>query len=518
MSKFEKSFVGGNPLKAEELNQMAAAINDNDDRIASLREDTDTKLTELEREIKTYTSSVYDSNKHHTYISSQNRWDYSTNSDCVTIPIKEGDVISIRGTKCQWTLLSSIDNINDSRMPQYMNGYSLNTNVQAVDVTSPSNGYLYIIDNYGGTDFEFKPTSLTINGKNAYVSDKEQIDVIYTEVKEISALMDSNEVITPSVIQNKDMYITTDNVTIGSFYNIFGTGSSLKGYYWGYILLNAGDVVKFSNLSSSGHQTKVIVLDATCKILNTIDNTTANGKSYSFSTNTILVICGTYAYDTLELATITRAKKEPTGSNILSLISKAIFIGDSVTQGYVVDPANGINGIVYSNLSYPSQLKKLHPGLEIVNAGRSGSKASEWASSYMSQYNYADCQLCIIELGWNEDISSAISADNPYCAIIEYVKSQNPSMVIVLVCSKGWGVSQPYKASTLEAVRAIGEHYDVPVIDMNDWVKYPFKFNNGDDVHSDAYGYLVKAEYMSSAINEALERYKAKTITASYGL
>lgn len=41
MSKFEKSFAGGNPLKADELNQMVAAINDNDDRIASLRDDTD---------------------------------------------------------------------------------------------------------------------------------------------------------------------------------------------------------------------------------------------------------------------------------------------------------------------------------------------------------------------------------------------------------------------------------------------------------------------------------------------
>ena len=41
MSKFEKSFAGGNPLKADDLNQMVAAINDNDDRIASLRDDTD---------------------------------------------------------------------------------------------------------------------------------------------------------------------------------------------------------------------------------------------------------------------------------------------------------------------------------------------------------------------------------------------------------------------------------------------------------------------------------------------
>lgn len=41
MSKFEKTFAGGNPLKADELNQMVAAINDNDDRIASLRDETD---------------------------------------------------------------------------------------------------------------------------------------------------------------------------------------------------------------------------------------------------------------------------------------------------------------------------------------------------------------------------------------------------------------------------------------------------------------------------------------------
>ena len=41
MSKFEKTFAGGNPLKADELNQMVAAINDNDDRISSLRENTD---------------------------------------------------------------------------------------------------------------------------------------------------------------------------------------------------------------------------------------------------------------------------------------------------------------------------------------------------------------------------------------------------------------------------------------------------------------------------------------------
>ena len=40
MSKLEKSFAGGNPLKADDLNQMVAAINDNDERIASLRDDT----------------------------------------------------------------------------------------------------------------------------------------------------------------------------------------------------------------------------------------------------------------------------------------------------------------------------------------------------------------------------------------------------------------------------------------------------------------------------------------------
>lgn len=41
MSKLEKSFAGGNPLKADELNQMVAAINDNDERITSLRDETD---------------------------------------------------------------------------------------------------------------------------------------------------------------------------------------------------------------------------------------------------------------------------------------------------------------------------------------------------------------------------------------------------------------------------------------------------------------------------------------------
>lgn len=48
MSKIEKTFAGGKPLKADELNNMAAAINDNDDQIASLREQTDTKFTKLE--------------------------------------------------------------------------------------------------------------------------------------------------------------------------------------------------------------------------------------------------------------------------------------------------------------------------------------------------------------------------------------------------------------------------------------------------------------------------------------
>ena len=58
MSKIEKSFAGGNPLKADDLNQMVAAINDNDNQIASLREDTDgfksetnTKLSELEQQV-----------------------------------------------------------------------------------------------------------------------------------------------------------------------------------------------------------------------------------------------------------------------------------------------------------------------------------------------------------------------------------------------------------------------------------------------------------------------------------
>ena len=51
MSKFEKTFAGGNPLTADELNQMAAAINDNDDLISSLHEETNTKLTELGQKV-----------------------------------------------------------------------------------------------------------------------------------------------------------------------------------------------------------------------------------------------------------------------------------------------------------------------------------------------------------------------------------------------------------------------------------------------------------------------------------
>lgn len=60
MSKIEKTFAGGNPLKADEMNQMVAAINDNDNQIASLRKDTNSKLTELDKKTSDIKNTIQD--------------------------------------------------------------------------------------------------------------------------------------------------------------------------------------------------------------------------------------------------------------------------------------------------------------------------------------------------------------------------------------------------------------------------------------------------------------------------
>lgn len=97
MSKFEKTFAGGNPLKADELNQMAAAINDNDYQIDSLRKETGTKLTELEKlvTIPVNPTNWLNREKVENGLVAENGNLYNSDSYKRTdyIPVKEGDTL-----------------------------------------------------------------------------------------------------------------------------------------------------------------------------------------------------------------------------------------------------------------------------------------------------------------------------------------------------------------------------------------------------------------------------------------
>ena len=204
---------------------------------------------------------------------------------------------------------------------------------------------------------------------------------------------------------------------------------------------------------------------------------------------------------------------------VYSFINKCICIGDSVTEGHVYDyPRTKANGDVLKEQSYPARLAKL-TGWNIENAGFSGISAINWWKNKLNNYQYADYEIAIIELGYNGGLTDTLDVDvepyetyaeyaetntGCYCKIIESITETNPNIFIVLCIS-----SRMTEESTNSIViKKIAERYALPYIDLSDKSFLNLdndKFHGYTDenmslnmVHFNALGYCAKAGFINN--------------------
>lgn len=183
------------------------------------------------------------------------------------------------------------------------------------------------------------------------------------------------------------------------------------------------------------------------------------------------------------------------GSYNTLLFKSIIFIGDSLTAGGSAGKAEN---------SYPSRFGQI-TGVSATNAGVSGANPTSWLANEYDKYTYTDYDLAFIELGTNLGLSNTLDTDvnqydsyedyadtntGNYCRMIEKIKNANPKLFMVLV------ISPNMPTSTSNVIFAIGEKYDMPVIDLRsiveDLLNDKYRYAPGN-IHQNALGYMAKA-------------------------
>ena len=160
---------------------------------------------------------------------------------------------------------------------------------------------------------------------------------------------------------------------------------------------------------------------------------------------------------------------------------KVLCIGDSLTSGanYTEEWGEQTSPGASIDQNYPRMLGRLING-EVTNAGFSGYSASTWWNSKHSSYTYNDYDTFIIWLGTNNGLTDTLDTDvDPYddyndfaetetgyyCKIIEKIKEENKSCLIVL--TKIFA-SKDSVSETNTTIDHIAEKYNLPVIDNSD--------------------------------------------------
>lgn len=225
----------------------------------------------------------------------------------------------------------------------------------------------------------------------------------------------------------------------------------------------------------------------------------------------------------------------------IDLFNKILFIGDSVTDGHVIDHTNGVSRVVRA-MSYPTKLNQLVPHLKIINNAHAGESVQGWNNNrFQTEFeNVKDgVDLTIIELGWNQTGNYAWQSDlesfntvfqsdvkdhgddfssynttnsvvGNYCQLVKKIQNSTPNMTIILVASFGWDQLRS------DFVKAIAEWAGVCFIDGHTNIP-----DGGDNVHFTPFGYLNKAHLMLNYINDALlekEEYVKMNIYKNNGL
>lgn len=160
---------------------------------------------------------------------------------------------------------------------------------------------------------------------------------------------------------------------------------------------------------------------------------------------------------------------------------KVLCIGDSLTSGANYNEEWGEQTSPGASIdqNYPRMLGRLICG-ETTNAGFSGYSASTWWNSKKDSYQFNDYDTFIIWLGTNNGLTDTLDTDvDPYddysdfaetetgyyCRIIEKIKEENESCLIVL--TKIFA-SRDDVETTNSVIDKIAQKYGLPVIDNSD--------------------------------------------------
>ena len=146
-------------------------------------------------------------------------------------------------------------------------------------------------------------------------------------------------------------------------------------------------------------------------------------------------------------------------------IWKVLCIGDSLTSGanYLEEwGATGQGASIDQN--YPRILGRML-NAEVTNAGVSGSSASTWYTSQLSNYNFANYDTFIIWFGTNNALDYG-TEETYYRNIINAIQTENSSCLIVLV--KIFATANGTVSGNNTIVDTIAEEYGLPVIDNSD--------------------------------------------------
>lgn len=347
-------------------------------------------------------------------------------------------------------------------------------------------------------------------------------------------------------------YFNTKRVEVGQEYNPTPI-SYTSGLIWATIIvLNVGGRLKLSaEIKTNENAANVVVKSlSTNKVIEVIPNEDFTEYKalekvavyVSASTN----IKGAFIWDERSIFDIVEKDVDAKINEALEEISSDVddltdtmfnsflFIGDSVTDGHNVDSDLGVSKVI-DELSYPKFLGKQWSWATMNNQAIAGYTIQQAESIILPKCTCEE-QVCVIELGWNlrggdqyttfydtydTDVAPYDSyndyADTNmgiYCKMIEEILEKNPNMLIILVCSQGWGNSSTNRTA---AVRRIAKEYDLPLIDFTDERKYPLNYRQySDGVHSTAYGYALKAKYFIKGYKEALHGYIQKVNECLY--
>lgn len=301
------------------------------------------------------------------------------------------------------------------------------------------------------------------------------------------------------------------------------------------IQFRKGETLAFGTFSSFGNITRVIFLDVHNVIVSVPLIADVSGNTIIAEYDGYVVITGNVAENYVDYIVkiqggnigerhneyICNVEENRVAKHFLNGIKNAICIGDSVTEGYLTDgDLIGVKG----NLSYPSNLSKL-TGWNVTNAGVSGIKASGWYATEYSKYDFSNYDIAFIELGFNSVLSGTVDSGTEtdsgcICAIIDGIKSQNDTIIIVMI------ISQSMNNLKMNTLKKIANNYCIPCIYLHDnnFIKLESNYYHGlgsngsmDYIHFNAIGYLAKASViyeslidivknMPPTLNKILER------------